>query len=131
MKNSFEDEEISVVEVEEMSIDTTEMSIESLLELINKNVEEGLDVSKLDRKMSMRAKFIDMVEEFEHGGEMMNSVQKYELLMKVWSEAARWETFNGIMRRILLEGEMPDFDVLKNKLEIDMSLGAMVGRSAD
>ena len=58
----------------------------------------------------MRAQFVDMVEEFEHGGEMMNSMQKYNLLMKIRSEAARWETFNRIMRRTLLEGEMPDFD---------------------
>ena len=84
-----EDDEISDVEVEVVSTDITEMSIESLLELINKNVEEGNDVTELDREMNMRPKFIDMVEEFEHGGEMMNSMQKYELLMKIWSEAAR------------------------------------------
>ena len=69
-----EDDEISDVEVEVVSTDITEMSIESLLELINKNMEEGLDVSELDREMSMRAQFVDMVEEFEHGGEMMNSM---------------------------------------------------------
>ena len=46
-----EDDEISDVEVEVVSTDITEMSIESLLELINKNVEEGLDVSELDREI--------------------------------------------------------------------------------
>ena len=81
--------------------------------------------------MSMRVKFIDMVEEFEHGGEMMNSMQKYELLMKIRSEAARWESFNIIMRRTLLEGEMPDFDALENELEFNESLENMVGRSVD
>ena len=92
---------------------------------------EGLDVSELDREMSMRDQFVDMVEEFEHGGIIMNSMQKYDLLMKIRSEAARWEIFSRIMRRTLLEGEMPDFDELKNELVIDMTLGIMVGRSAD
>ena len=51
--------------------------------------------------------------------------------MKIRSEAARWETFNRIMRRTLLEGEMLDFDELENELVINMTLGEMVDRSAD
>ena len=99
-EKSDDEEEVVITEI-------TEMSMESLMELIKKNAEEGIDNKKLEMEMSMRAQYLYNLEMIENGGEVMTNIAKYELLMQIRRNAARWETFNEIMRRESLEGETP------------------------